>query len=562
MSQIKADFIKLCGKIDYTQKETDSKKGYQVQVTITPVGSNSQDKRATSASEDGTYCFELPPNDYMVRPTILYKNKKFNVVPKERKVKIFDEPALSVDFSREKLSVSGRVVIDKNIDASILKDTKIVLKNQNGAVQVTKTWSETKNGVFEFGDLFDEGYVIQVQNDKLCFDKQEISTSEYSGNVTFNQKGMWISYKSEIDLSATLTSSTGVEDKISILKGNNKFCSKFTGKIIGKVGSDYILKNDMNRFKFDPATASKLSFQVEKIKADAYLKVDIAQLKKIYPKNISDEALLSKFDVQIKDTSSSDSYKSNAKIIDNMLIYSFYTKPNRKVIVTPTIVDSNLSQRLVILQNSKTLSIGNVYNSQVQSGPFEITIGKNLSVSVDKEIQGGVKLHIKKRVNKDSYYQEDKVVILKSKTQNLGTFNGNYDYTVELSKDGFEFEVTRKELANGDIQFNVSTLEISRLEIRVQNANGQAASGVTVYITSAERGKAIKIVDQTDKNGLISKQIHKGNYYLKAVLKEYKFDPPQKTFMIEEGETYKLNIVATRTQFSVHGVGKYSKYNP
>ena len=75
------------------------------------MGANSQDKRATSAAEDGSYCFELPVGEYIVSPVISYKNKKLNVVPQDRRVRILDEPELHVDFSREKLVVKGQVVV-------------------------------------------------------------------------------------------------------------------------------------------------------------------------------------------------------------------------------------------------------------------------------------------------------------------------------------------------------------------------------------------------------------------------------------------------------------------
>jgi hypothetical protein len=101
---------------------------------ITQVGSNSQDKRATSAAEDGSYCFELPVGEYIVKPVVSYKSKKLNVVPQERKVKIFDEPEFHIDFTREKLVVKGSIIVQNNIDSSVLSKTKIVLKNQNGEV--------------------------------------------------------------------------------------------------------------------------------------------------------------------------------------------------------------------------------------------------------------------------------------------------------------------------------------------------------------------------------------------------------------------------------------------
>lgn len=127
---------------------------------------------------------------------------------------------------------------------------------------------------------------------------------------------------------------------------------------------------------------------------------------------------------------------------------------------------------------------------------------------------------------------------------------------IDISKEGFEFKVEKSESENGDVVFKVGTTEISKINILVKNADGSPVPNVTVYITSSERGKNVKIVEQTDKNGRISQSIYQGHYYLKAVLKEHTFNPPQLNFQVKEGETYDLDMSTQRTQFSVFGVGE------
>lgn len=196
----------------------------------------------------------------MVKPVVSYKNKKLNVVPQERKVRIMDEPELHVDFTREKLLVKGNIVVQNNIDSSVLARTKLVLKNQAGEVQATKSWSELQNGQFEFSDLFNEAYNIEIQNEKLCFNKSQLSTSESSGNLSFVQTGVWVNYQSEIDFELSITSEAGESDSVTIKKGNNQLCLKFTGNSKGTSDSRYIFKNGMGNFTFNPLSQEKLAF--------------------------------------------------------------------------------------------------------------------------------------------------------------------------------------------------------------------------------------------------------------------------------------------------------------
>ena len=65
-----------------------------------------------------------------------------------------------------------------------------------------------------------------------------------------------------------------------------------------------------------------------------------------------------------------------------------------------------------------------------------------------------------------------------------------------------------------------------------------------------------KLNSNTDKEGKISLEIYKGQYYVKPVLKEHEFKPTQSLITITEGETKSISITAKRTQYSAYGQGK------
>lgn len=560
VNPLKADYMKLCGKIDYTQTETESTKGYKVQVKLVQADGKKEDAnkqiRATVAKQDGSYCFEVPPGVYIVKPTIIFNGKKFNVKPKERKISAENEPALNVDFSREKLSIKGKVEMLKNVNKEFASLTIINLFNAAGNKVASRKWDELKKGVFEFEDLFEETYEIKLDNSKLCFDKSSIKTDENSGNTVFKQQGILVSYSSDFNFKLKVKSSNGIESNLEMKKGENQMCLREAGEIEGTVSDNYLLKNGMNQFTYNPESSTKLNFEIEKIKAQIHTKIDISKIKKIMKKlNKEDDDILSIFSLEILETKSKELIQSVPVLDKNLISSTFYSTPNKQLEITPKILDSEIAQRLVITQKTKKFKIGYNYKGKIQSNPFDISLGKRIFVEADKEIKN-VKLTLNRRTNKNQQYKQFDNRKIDISSMILGTYSGNFDYNIELEKKGFEFNVEKTQNEENDTIFTIVTVQISQLVIRIKDSKGRPKKGVTAYITSAERGKALKIVEQSDKDGEIKKDVYKGKYYVKAFLKEYEFDPPQKMFSVEEGEVFELDIVAKRTRFSAYGVGK------
>jgi hypothetical protein len=47
-----------------------------------------------------------------------------------------------------------------------------------------------------------------------------------------------------------------------------------------------------------------------------------------------------------------------------------------------------------------------------------------------------------------------------------------------------------------------------------------------------------------------------GDYYLKPLLKEYRFEPPQMTLHIAQGQKVAATFIAHRVAYSVYGKGR------
>jgi hypothetical protein len=58
---------------------------------------------------------------------------------------------------------------------------------------------------------------------------------------------------------------------------------------------------------------------------------------------------------------------------------------------------------------------------------------------------------------------------------------------------------------------------------------------------------------QTGKDGVVKRNLLMGKYFVKAVLKEYSFEPDQQIVDLGEGQKLKINLKAKRIEYSVLG---------
>lgn len=553
-----ADFADLCGKIDYLEEGATNPRDYTVQVNL--IAENTGDKRATKAAEDGSFCFELPQGTYLIEPSISYGSKKFNVLPKQKKVTIVDDPILGLDFSRERLTIKGTVVPESGTPADVIGKTKVILEQVDGTQIASVQYRDLQNGVFEFKDIFDEKYNVRIENPEICFDQQKVSTGQSSGNIRFVQKGIFITCKSSNDLTVFFTSPSTPDKKqsVNLKKGSNTVCLEHIESPVANVDSKYLMKNGMNNHSFKLQKHHTLSFEVEKIRFEVKVSVDLKQLERVYPNGIRDSDLLTKFKIDLTDIESGDKISSTKKLKDNVIVFTGYSSKERRIKAIPEITDSTLGSRLVVLQKEMIVNVGSLYTKNSQKEVFDVTIGKKIGFDTVKTIDD-VTLNVMRRKNSNEGYSFLKTMKIDLSNSNTFLLNGNYDYNVELIKKGFELSVEKLADQNEDLIFKVSIIEISHISITIADDSGKPKVDILVYITSLSKGgpnSMKKLNSVTDKEGKIHLDIYKGQYYVKPVLKEYEFFPPQKLVTIEEGQTAEIDIITKRTQFSVFGSSK------
>lgn len=136
----------------------------------------------------------------------------------------------------------------------------------------------------------------------------------------------------------------------------------------------------------------------------------------------------------------------------------------------------------------------------------------------------------------------------------IGPFPNSEEYMVELNKEDYEFLIMKNYDDEGNLNFKISSLEISSLVINVKNQEKNTPlTGVSLYITSTDKSNYQKYHLQTGKDGVVKRNLLMGKYFVKAVLKEYSFEPDQQIVTLNEGQKLKINLKARRIEYSAIG---------
>jgi hypothetical protein len=549
LEKIVADKIHLCGKVDFLQKGNESPGSFIVNVQIE--GAEGRDKRNTRANPDGTYCYEAPPGVYIVRATINQHDKILSVVPKQRTVTLDNEPALGVDFSREKLSIKGSVEYLPGVPESFTSKTEVGLLNSEN--QLIKTIKLDKETTFEFNDLFEEGYSVKIINPKLCFEKEVLGGDQSANGAKFVNKGVIVSYKTDVPFKAKVDGS----HEVTFMPKKTTLCFSKIGRASIAIDDIFTFKNGMNKFEYDTTKENNkpMVFEVDKIKLKGSIVIDSTTM------DSKVEGLTSKLTsagaIQILSAlaDGSESVTEVRKISDTKYEYILDTKLNADMTVSPRFNSPELSQRLVVSPKNIRLNIGEHSDSIDNLKPFKVSLGRLIKGRLTKDLKN-LKVKILRRSNQHDSYRTFQKLTISTKDFTLGPFEGSFDYDIKLSKKGFDFKVDKSKEKSGDILFDISIIEISQIIVKIATDKKEPLGGVQVYISSTERGNQYKTSISTGPKGSFTRNIHRGEYFVKSVLKEYEFDPPQSVIRIEEGQKKELVIKAKRTQFSVSGTIK------
>jgi hypothetical protein len=248
-----------------------------------------------------------------------------------------------------------------------------------------------------------------------------------------------------------------------------------------------------------------------------------------------------------KELKEAGSLNLKAKDVENN--FEFFTKPNKKLIITPSISSkySNKDQfnKLLFMPNNIILDVEENCHEDSNELTFSMKSGIILEGKINPPMDG---------VNIFAYNKERNELVSKTVTNENGTYKigplyTDYSYEIKALRDGYKIVQDEKN------PNNFSAEKLSFLRVKIIDTNQKPLSSVFLSLSSADRG--FKINNSTNSEGYFDFfEIYSGEYYIKPFFKEYKFEPSQKLVKILGGQHYQETLVGLRIAYSIFGKGK------
>lgn len=128
----------------------------------------------------------------------------------------------------------------------------------------------------------------------------------------------------------------------------------------------------------------------------------------------------------------------------------------------------------------------------------------------------------------------------------IGPLYNEYTYVIKAFKEGYKI------IPDSAKPNNFIAEKLSFLRVKVVDTQNKSLSSVFLSLSSSDRG--FKINNITNTEGYYDYvELYSGDYYVKPLFKEYRFEPPQKFIKIQGGQHYEEKIIAHRIAFSVYG---------
>uniref|UniRef100_A0A915PI40 Uncharacterized protein n=1 Tax=Setaria digitata TaxID=48799 RepID=A0A915PI40_9BILA len=448
------------------------------------------------------------------------------ITPKRREINLSKGPALDVVFNQFKTDVNVSVIcIDSCGKLKIeLWKHEVLIKSLEGSDQ------------FIFHQIAPDSYKLKiVDNGQFCWEKTELDiVIEHAdlNNLIFRQIG----YRTTTQLTHpakgkwSMLKQPQVSGSLDIPAGQFSFCIPSAG--IYTVKFDACHKFDRQSYEIHIPQDYPLVASASKFLVSASIELDhLANEPEDFALSVK-----SNTDEQMIPVTSSTGGK---------LIFTFYLST----------LDGGASVTLV--PQSKTYLFNPTshifyFNGECHSEEvvFKGDKGIFLEGQVVPAVQG---------VNIRSPHKTDPNVVFESITDANGKFRMGpvrsvEDFDLIAEKSGYKFEKTGKLGV-------LNAIKLSQLIIISTDAGtGKPLPGVLISLSGVENYRSNSFIDDTGK--IIFIGLRPGQYFLRPILQEYKFEPKSLTVTVEEGEFQTVSLEGHRFAYSVFGKISYPAGQP
>lgn len=395
--------------------------------------------------------------------------------------------------------------------------------NKNGQYIV----ADVKDGKYSFIDILPGSYEVTVPQSKLCWDKQAVNINVKSAQETIptiSHIGYQItiisSHTTNLKYQLRSENLLTTEKKLSV--GQNTFC-------VGKSG---VYDISLTGCHYYDAQSTVKSFTT-----NSAAPITITALKhRTGVRILSEEQTNYKINVQIGEKKELVTPVEETNKVDGYFSYKHYfnLKADDLVKMLP------LSDYMLFKPDFKEIVGGN----DCVDVAFSFIATKGLVINGRTEpIISGAKITL--IFNTNSEMQPLVTLTKPDGTFKFGPIDGSLEYEISAEKESYIF-------ADYDLTKNVfKAHKLCEIIATVKDEQKNKLSGVLLSLSGGESYRKNLVTGEVGSIKFHS--LSPSQYYLRPMMKEYKFEPTSRMIEVNEGATVNVELIGKRVAYSVFG---------
>ncbi|KAK0042403.1 nodal modulator 1 [Biomphalaria pfeifferi] len=542
-----ASGFNMCGKVTIERvPESLGKLSSQRRIIYYPEGKGSDAKSVLSDS-NGVFCEMVKSGKYVVKVYVSEAEIKagLTLTPVERTVTVSSKPVLDVSFSQFRAKISGSVkCMEKCLNMEVTLDA------------VGRTDSQIRTGVklsgneatFLLDNVMPGKYKASIVLDNWCWKEKSIELDVADNDLTgleFVHTGYIL--KCSVSHPITINFAHNKKEKsvgsFLLDKGLNRFCLAHPG--VYQLAPDSCHRFDQETYSYDTSNPLTLTLNAIQHLALGVITTDTTvEDIQVTIKSSVDDAPVVVGPLKPNVTATNEA-RATAAASDK--------DSTKKPVMSPTVYTfshwSRSGETLTLSAKSASVLF---YPSTVEAyisgeacpGVIADLIGRK-GVFIYGSIKpplSGVTVTVS-----DEEGSMAPIVITTDATgkYKVGPLHAEQKYTVMAEKEGF---VLSRE-SNDSMSFRASKL--GEIAVQMQNEVGQPLSSVLLSLSGDHQYRSNNV---TGVDGhMIFTGLNPGQYFLRPMMKEYKFEPASQIINVQEGTTEKISIKGARVAFSCYG---------
>ncbi|XP_043257934.1 uncharacterized protein LOC122400490 [Colletes gigas] len=509
---------KVSGRVTLSAKETLHYRKVSVQNTAATFNKEIDTKA-------GEFSIYLPPDRYQLTVVVSAEEraKGLQFFPLQQTIDVSSRPVFNVNFLQLKATLTGTVKCLPDTDCSQASVTLKVLDGITIKTIQSKVVFRHADGHYQFTDVLPGHYEVLIDNDVFCWENPSYRisvTSERAEVPPFEQTGFSVTFIFSHD---TTVEYSEVNDPkkitLSLNKGSTKHCVTNPGVYTFTPKSCHVY--DRSSYTWDTNSLSPILLH---------------STEHSHKGNIESASALDGVKVTIENGGEVVTLGPLKPVQHgNVYRYEFEFKAKTDYIYTITPLSN------VLLFSPPSLKVLGVNDCQNDIATFIGDLGKIISGKINPPLEG-VTVQI---FGNDKNTPIHTSVTEKDGAYSIGPLDGKVDYSVAAEKEGFV-------IVGPDSNGVFSAHKLAEIIVQVSDqADNISLQGVLLSLSGGQSYRRNSVTGEDGK--LIFNSLSPGEYYLRPMMKEYRFDPPSKMIKVVEGATVTVNLFGKRVAFSAYG---------